>query len=113
MEIQRDKRFERDIKKYGKNYRTLEDDLSTLQKAIMVSPEGNGSKHWNILKQDGERYIVKVRMMCRAVKGSSFRVIYYYDGEKINLIFLELYFKGTKAIENKKRIEEFWKQQMN
>lgn len=105
------KQFKKEFLKLQKKYRTLTHDFEFLKNVILDTPSGDGTKHWVVLKQDGEKYIVKIRMMCRAVKGSSFRVIYYYDGEKIELIFLETYFKGNKTTENRKRIEEFWKQQ--
>jgi hypothetical protein len=103
------KKFQKEMKKYSKKYKTLEDDLKILTQTLCTIPKGNKSKHWNILKQDGEKYIFKMRMMCRSLKGSSFRVIYYFDGKKVDLILIELYFKGKKEREDKKRIEDFWK----
>lgn len=103
-------KFKKEFAKYLKKYRTLEDDFQKLVDVISVFPTGNESKHWNILKHQDEKYILKTRMMCRAVKGSSFRVIYYYDGEIIELVFIEIYFKGKKESEDTKRIEEFWQQ---
>ena len=101
-------KFQKELKKYSKKYISLKEDLKDLMQVLCLIPKGNKSKHWNILKQDGEKYIFKIRMMCRSLKGSSFRVIYYFDGEKVDLIFIELYFKGKKEKENEKRIEEFW-----
>jgi len=52
-------------------------------------------------------------MLCRSVKGSEFRVVYFYDGEALELIYLEIYFKGDKATENSQRLEAFWKDKLN
>ena len=102
-------KFKKEFKKYSKKYKSLENDLNNLEKVLHITPKGNKSKHWNILKQEGDRYIFKIRMMCRSLKGSDFRIIYYFDGKNINLIFIELYSKGDKEREDEKRIDEFWK----
>lgn len=61
------------------------------------------------MKIDSEKksFIFKVRLKCKSTKGSNFRIIYFYDGEKIEIIFIEIYFKGNKENENEKVIEEF------
>lgn len=100
--------FEKEFKKYFKKYRTLEEDFAVFKKAVLAWPTGDKSKHWNVLKQDGEKYILKVRMMCRAVRGASFRVIYYFDGKILELVFLEMYYKGNKEREDTERIAEIW-----
>ncbi len=105
--------FQKEFKKYKKKYRSLEDDLQKVIRRLKQIPKGNKSKHWNILKKDGEKYIFKMRMMCRSLRNASFRIIYYYDGEKIELEFIEIYFKGKKDREDKKRIEELWKNKIN
>lgn len=48
-------------------------------------------------------------MMCRAVRGSSFRVIYMYDGEEIEILFIEIYSKNKKENEDKRRIDNIVK----
>jgi hypothetical protein len=101
--------FQKEFKKLQKKYKTLPADFDVLKVVLEDQPTGNSSKHWVILKQDGEKIIFKTRMMCRALKGSSLRVIYYYDGKTIELVDLEIYFKGNKATEDSTRIEDFWK----
>jgi hypothetical protein len=102
-------KFEKEFAKYLKKYRSLNSDFEVLQRAIKSTPTGDKSKHWVILRQQGNKYLLKVRMMCRALKGSQFRVIYFYGGEKIELVFIEIYFKGKKEREDQPRIDEFWK----
>ncbi len=91
-----------------KKYRTLPADLKILEKVILKFPLGNDSRHCTELKQEGCKYICKRRMMCRAVKGSEFRVIYYYDGTQIELEYLEIYYKGNKEREDQKRVGKIW-----
>ncbi len=109
MDFSESDEFKREYKKLAKKYSTLEQDLEVVKKAIKATPVGNGSKHWIILKQNTEeKYIIKMRMMCRAVKGSQFRLIYYYDGQIVEVLFIEIYFKGNKEKEDRERIEEYF-----
>ncbi|PCI24748.1 hypothetical protein COB57_03145 [Candidatus Peregrinibacteria bacterium] len=107
------KKFQKELKKYAKKYQTLPKDLDYLLQTLRVLPTGNKSKHWTLLKQEGGKYIFKMRMMCRSLKGSSFRIIYYFDGEKVEIFLIELYHKGKKQTEDNQRIEEFWKEKTN
>jgi hypothetical protein len=108
MKIIEGEAFQKEFKKLQKKYKTLPADFDVLKVVLEDQPTGNSSKHWVILKQEGEKFIFKTRMMCRCLKGSSLRVIYYYDGKTIELVYLEIYFKGNKATEDSKRIQDFW-----
>ena len=105
--------FQRELKKLTKRYRSLPEDLKVLEKLISKFPEGRDSRHCNVLKQHAHMCICKRRMMCRSVKGSEFRVVYFYDGEAFELIYLEIYFKGDKASEDSQRLDAFWKEKLN
>ena len=106
MDFQESDEFKKEFKKLHKKYPTLEDDLEVVKKAIAASPEGNGSKHWETLSRDtSDKRILKMRMMCRAVRGSQFRLVYLYDGQSVEVLFIELYFKGNKEREDKERIK--------
>jgi len=112
LSIEKGTSFKREFKKLCKKYPSLPQDLEVLQALILKFPYGEDSKHCNPLKKDGERGIFKRRMMCRSVKGSEFRVIYYYDGEKLYLEYLEIYYKGDKVAEDKKRVETIWEEKI-
>ena len=113
MEVKETKDFKKDFKKLAKHYPSLKNDLEVLVMALKADPTGNGARHWNILKTHEEHYILKVRMMCRSVKGKSFRVIYYYDGACLELECIEIYYKALKQREDQERIETFWKQRVS
>lgn len=109
MEFSESDEFKKEFKKLAKKYPTLEDDFEVVKKIIAATPEGNGAKHWNRLKYDEtENCVMKMRMMCRSVRGSQFRLIYFYNGEIVKVLFIELYFKGDKERENTKRIDDFF-----
>jgi len=109
MEFSESEEFTKEFKKLAKKYPTLSDDLDVVKKIIAADPAGNGTKHWNTLKQDDQdNHIMKMRMMCRAVRGSQFRLVYFYNGKNVEVLFIELYFKGNKEREDTKRIDEFF-----
>ncbi len=109
MDFSESDEFKKEFKKLSKKYRTLVDDLEVVKKAIRVNPTGDGTKHWNILRHDGEtKYAMKMRMMCRAVRGSQFRLIYLYESELVTVLFIEMYFKGMKEREDKERIDRYF-----
>lgn len=112
MDISQGASFQRELKKLKKRYRSLPEDLKVLEKLICKFPEGSDSRHCNVLKQHGRMCICKRRMMCRTVKGSEFRVIYFYDGDSLELIHLEIYFKGDKSTEDSQRLEAFWQERL-
>lgn len=112
MKIIEGEKFKKEFKKLRKKCSSLEADFCLLKKIILDDPIKQ-NKHAHILKKSDSHYLLKIRMMCRVVKGSSFRIIYYYDGKNIELIFIEIYFKGNKGTEDKKRIESFWKKLSN
>jgi len=97
--------FKKEFKKLAKKYRTLGSDLETVKKVIKSQPISEKSKHSAILHARDEKYIVKMRMACRALKDSDLRIVYYYDGEDIEIIFIEIYFKGEKEREDLERVK--------
>lgn len=107
MKISESDEFKKDFKKLHKKYRSLAKDFAVLKQAILTEPLGDGTKHWNCLTrvESKDLSFLKVRMMCRSVRGASFRVVYMYDGDKLELLFIEIFFKGNKNVENQKRIE--------
>lgn len=101
--------FKKDLKHYSKKYPTLEKDLEILTMAICTEPKGDGTKHWNLITSIDEKHILKVRMMCRSIRGADFRVVYMYDGKNLELLFIEMYFKGDKENNDKNRIDDIVK----
>lgn len=99
MKILESDNFIKQSKKLFKKYK-LNGDFEILKSAILTEPKGDGTKHWNILKKDEEKFIFKVRMSSRYLRKSSFRVIYFYDGKKI--VFLSFYYIILKGIKKEK-----------
>jgi mRNA-degrading endonuclease RelE of RelBE toxin-antitoxin system len=111
IDFQETTEFAKDLKKLSKKYRTLAKDFRQLKELYLAeAPRGNGSKHWNLLHKNDSLEIYKVRMHCDSTRGKFFRVIYAYykETDTIELIeFIEIYFKGNKASEDKDRIDDY------
>lgn len=107
MKIEFTDEFSKELKKLSKKFRTIESDFELLQSAILAYPDGNGTKHWNLITKIDDVSVFKVRFMCRSVRGSDFRVIYKYDKNKVVILFLEMYYKADKANEDKQRIKRY------
>ncbi len=112
MEFTESPEFQREIDKLKKKYPSLPSDIETLKKSLTTNPRGDGSKHWHIRHEDSELgiYALKVRLMCRSVKGSQFRVTYIYEASKIEILFIEIYFKGKKENEDRERLQDYFEQ---
>ena len=106
--------FEKDCKRLLKRYRTLEADLETFLRVALVDYHKNGIDNNGIVRISGlgfeEPKVYKARKFaCRAMKGkgahSGIRVIYAYLEEKDEIELIEMYYKGDKENEDRKRIE--------
>ena len=92
--------FSKEFKRFFKKYRSLVDDLEEFKHIIIVMPLGN-SKHFNILTKNEHCAIIKARLFCRYLKGSSLlRVIYAFHCINLKIDFIEIYFKGEKKSED-------------
>lgn len=107
------KEFDKDFKKLAKRYATLNNDLALFKKILDNFPYGN-SRHFVVLTKTENCTIVKARFFCKSLKRKSLRIIYACvgDGSRLELIsieLIELYFKGDKEAEDKKRIDNYLK----
>lgn len=98
--------FQKEFKRLAKKYQSLHDDIQQFKNIVSVIPLGN-SKHFNVITQDETLHIVKARLFCRYLKGSSLRVIYAYHEKEQRICFIELYFKGDKENEDRERLKEY------
>ena len=100
--------FSKEYKRYLTKYRTLDSDFLNFKKIILSVPCGVG-KHFNIITILNDIKIIKARFFCRALKGSSLRIVYAYHENMESIDFIEIYFKGEKENENRERIKEYLK----
>jgi mRNA-degrading endonuclease RelE of RelBE toxin-antitoxin system len=106
--------FKKDLKRLLKKYQTLEDDLVVVRKDLTDEPGAQPPFSFRIEGLGITTCIIKVKKIaCRALKGrgvnSGFRLIYVWFEEEERIVFVELYFKGDKEMEDKERIIKHFK----
>jgi len=112
-EIRKLTEFKKDFKKLAKKFKTLDDDIETfinkqLKLTHKLGIDNKGVVHISGLGIKIPRIYKAKKFACKALKGrggmSGIRIIYaYYEKEDV-VEFIEIYFKGDKANEDKKRI---------
>ncbi len=100
--------FSKEYKRYLKKYRTLDSDFLNFKKIVSSMPGGVG-KHFNIVTILDDVKIIKARLFCRYLKGSSLRIVYAFRCQSQKIDFIEIYFKGDKENEDSGRIKEYLK----
>lgn len=110
--------FNRDLKKLSKRYRTLKSDLEIIKKVLKVAPQARPPFSFNIDGLGLSSCVIKVKKMaCKSLKGrgvnTGLRLIYaYFENNTENIeekiIFIEIYHKSDKAIENRERILKYF-----
>ncbi|MFO0792634.1 MAG: hypothetical protein U0586_01085 [Candidatus Brocadiaceae bacterium] len=98
--------FLKECKRLTKKYQSLPDDLAEFKRVITVVPLGN-SKHFSVITKNDHCTVIKARLFCRYLKGSSLRIIYAFHDNNLRIDFIEMYFKGDKENENHERIKEY------
>lgn len=113
--------FRKDLKALLKKYRSLKEDLEIVKKILVVLPDERPPFSYRINNLGIETCTIKVKKIaCKSLKGkgvnSGLRLIYaYYAGEtapdsqnsdrtRPKIVFIELYHKKDKAVENRERI---------
>ena len=102
--------FEKEFGHLLKKYRSLDEDIKKFERFIFEDPTGLG-KNFTIVHSDESFKIVKARMKCKSLKKRSIRLIYAYHNNTFEFMFIEIYFKGDKANENRERIKDYLKNQ--
>ncbi|MFH1780452.1 MAG: hypothetical protein ABH841_00360 [Candidatus Nealsonbacteria bacterium] len=100
--------FTKEFKRLSKKYKSLPDDLDEFKRIITVVPLGNG-KHFNVITKNEKCAIIKARLFCRYLKGSSLGIIYAFHCQSDNVDFIEIYFKGEKENEDRERVKNYLK----
>lgn len=98
--------FDKEKKKLSKKFRSILNDLSAFEQILLTAPTGIG-KNFTIMHHENGVQVIKARLACRALKDRSLRVIYAYHEGEITFMYLELYSKGSKENEDRKRIDHY------
>ncbi len=101
-------KFGKEFSKLSKKFQSLPEDLKKFEKLIEISPTGIG-KNFTIIHSSTKMKLVKARLSCRSLRKRSLRIIYAYHNDTVTFVYIELYFKGDKANEDRNRVEEYLK----
>lgn len=101
--------FKKDLKTLTKKYRTLNDDLQVVKRVLEVFLDERPPFSFRIDDLGLKTCIIKVKKIAsKSMKGkgvnSGLRLIYAHFPEENKIIFIELYHKNSKEIEDKERI---------
>jgi mRNA-degrading endonuclease RelE of RelBE toxin-antitoxin system len=108
--------FEKDTKRLLKRFKTVEDDLEIfIEKQLFLyhklKVDNRGIFQITGLPVENPKVYKAKKFACKSLKGkgvqSGIRVIYAYQEEKDQIVLIEIYFKGDKSNEDKKRILEY------
>ena len=105
--------FEKDLKKLLRRFASLEEDLQIFIKVAMnafhkQNIDSRAILHISEIGIHSPKIYKAKKFACKALKGkgvqSGIRVIYAYHEEKDRIEFIEIYYKGDKASEDRARI---------
>ena len=110
--------FEKDLRRLCKRFRTLKEDLDFFIKTQLnlfhkIKKDNKGVFPLKGLSSDFPQIYKAKKFACRSLKGkgvkSGIRVIYAYFENEDKIELIEIYYKGDKKIEDKKRIFRYCK----
>jgi hypothetical protein len=101
--------FDKEFKRLFKKYRSLEKDLGVLKDALELFPTGQSNNSEIVFNNENVK-VVKTRLFCRYLKGSTLRLTYAYHRQENKTCFIEIYFKGDKENEDRERIKNYLKE---
>lgn len=116
MQIEYSADFQKDLKKLKKRFRTLDSDLQNFIKVQIklfheLKLDNQGIVEISGLGIDYPIIYKARKFACRSLKGSGsrsgIRIIYAYYPDMDKIEFIEIYYKGDKEVEDRKRIENF------
>ena len=108
--------FKKDLKKLLKKYQTLGSDLEVAKRNAIELFHLKKIDNQSVFPIQGfctdEIQICKIKKFaCRALKGkgakSGIRIIYAFHTKSFKVEFIEIYYKGNQANEDRDRIKEY------
>jgi hypothetical protein len=98
--------FNKEFKKLEKKFRSLSEDLKSLEKVLAVSPTGIGKNFTIVHDREGVK-VVKARLACKTLKDRSLRVIYAHHDDGLYFMYIEIYAKNQKENEDRDRVQGY------
>ena len=104
--------FERDVKQLLKKYRSLQDDLKIVKRVLEILPDERPPFSYRLENLGIQTCVIKVKKIaCKALKGkgvqSGLRLVYAYYPLNQKIVFIELFHKNEKPLEDRNRILKY------
>lgn len=101
--------YKKDLKKLSKKHRTLPEDIEVVKKVLFVNPKERPPFSFRIDNLGVKTCVIKIKKIAsKSFKGkgvhSGFRLIYAHFENEDRIVFIELYHKSKKDIEDRERI---------
>ena len=105
--------FERDVKQLLKKYRSLQDDLRIVKRVLEILPDERPPFSYRLENLGIQTCVIKVKKIaCKALKGkgvqSGLRLVYAYFPLDQKIVFIELFHKNEKPLEDRNRIFKYF-----
>ena len=105
--------FERDVKQLLKKYRSLQDDLRIVERVLEILPDERPPFSYRLENLGIQTCVIKVKKIaCKALKGkgvqSGIRLVYAYFPLDQKIVFIELFHKNEKPLEDRNRILKYF-----
>jgi len=107
--------FSKEFKKLQKKFKTLTDDFQTVKKAAIQIYHLNSINNQSTFEIPSLKSPIPIfklkKFACQSLKGkgakSGLRVTYSWNAEPSQIVFIEIYYKGDKANEDRARIRSY------
>lgn len=119
IEYEESDEFKKDLKKLVRRFISLPGDLQTVKKAVielrhLLDIDNLGTFEIPGFSSENLSFWKIKKFACRSLKGkgvkSGIRVIYSWCKSSRKVVFIEIYFKGDKANEDRQRIIRYLSQ---
>ncbi len=106
--------FRKDINKLSKKYKSIVDDFNVVKKVLKVNPHERPPFSFRIDGLGLEDCVIKIKKIAsKSFKGkgvnSGFRIIYAHFEKEQRIVFIEVYHKSRKDMEDKERIKRHFR----
>jgi len=111
--------FARDFKRLRKKFPSLADDMEITKKfrieLFHIQKIDNKSifEIENVGNNKESRFFKIKKFQCKSLKGrgaqSGIRIVYVFNSASLEVVFIEMYFKGEKENEDRERIKDYLK----
>lgn len=114
MKFEHLQEFDKDLKNLLKRYKSLKEDLQVIQKVLQTEPSERPPFSYRLEGLGLKTCVIKIKKIaCKSLKGrganSGLRLIYaHFESEK-RIVFVELYHKSDKELEDRQRIKSYFR----